>query len=715
LAALLSASTMAMAATPAAASPPRALILGPTVNVHSGDGIKSLEQLEAEAAGFVVDVLPTWDRLSAADFARYQVLILGDPKAIPSSFATAGAYADALFTEAVWGPVVMASGGSKVLIGADPSYQHQVNRTSTVVDGTANLERYLIQVAGAQPNATGVYIDLSDAYSGQGPGSPLPIMDGLSIHGPGQFTMDGAPNCYTAAVVAGLDPYPHAEDFLGPNPDSSLSSWGCAIHERFDTYPSDWTPFALTTGTGVPVISSAFDLGTVGRVWGAPYILASIGFVANGASFIVHQESCISVAPHNHSDPVRATHTVTATVGGRRGCSANVAGQSVRFFVERGPNLAATGSATTDASGHASFTYADNGGPGTDFISATFTDERGALEAADQATQTWTPDALIGNATGLSVNATEGTPYSGPVATFADVDADGTAAEYAATIDWGDGSSASTGVITGAGESFTVTGSHTYADEGSYTVKTTISDVDNAANVAAAMSTATVADAALAATGVSLTTPDPLNGIVASFTDASTTSASDFRATIDWGDGSPTSSAPVSGSGGSFTVTGNHTYASLGFFTVTTHVVDDGGSTATATTTVLVFATSSRGSFAIGDNNAAVGSSVTFWGAQWDKANGLSGGAAPASFKGFENGVASPACGTSWTTSLAESSSPPATIPTYMAVVVSSHVSQSGSSVSGDTTKVVVVHTDPGYLANPGHPGTGKVVAVLCG
>ena len=39
---------------------------------------------------------------------------------------------------------------------------------------------------------------------------------------------------------------------------------------------------------------------------------------------------------------------------------------------------------------------------------------------------------------------------------------------------------------------------------------------------------------------------------------------------------------------------------------------------------------SSTGSFVIGDQSANVGSTVTFWGAQWWKDNDLSGGTAPA-------------------------------------------------------------------------------------
>jgi len=49
-----------------------------------------------------------------------------------------------------------------------------------------------------------------------------------------------------------------------------------------------------------------------------------------------------------------------------------------------------------------------------------------------------------------------------------------------------------------------------------------------------------------------------------------------------------------------------------------------------------------------------------------------------------------------------------------MAVVVVGSVSQSGSVMSGTVTEIVVVNTDPGYLNDPGHPGTGTVVAILC-
>lgn len=125
----------------------------------------------------------------------------------------------------------------------------------------------------------------------------------------------------------------------------------------------------------------------------------------------------------------------------------------------------------------------------------------------------------------------------------------------------------------------------------------------------------------------------------------------------------------------------------------------------------------SAGSFVIGDGNASIGTSVTFWGAQWGKANSLSGGPAPAAFKGFANTPETPpACGTNWSTDPGNSSGPPlGPLPELIEVIVSSHIVKSGPTISGDTTKVVLVATELGYAANPGHAGTGTIVAVVCG
>ena len=120
------------------------------------------------------------------------------------------------------------------------------------------------------------------------------------------------------------------------------------------------------------------------------------------------------------------------------------------------------------------------------------------------------------------------------------------------------------------------------------------------------------------------------------------------------------------------------------------------------------------GSFVIGDLNAVPGNTVTFWGAQWATANSLSGGTAPSNFKGFVS-TAPQTCGGAWTSNPANSSNPPGTVPGLMAVIASSSTTTSGSVISGNVPKIVLVETNPGYGPAPGQAGTGTVVGVLCG
>ncbi len=137
---------------------------------------------------------------------------------------------------------------------------------------------------------------------------------------------------------------------------------------------------------------------------------------------------------------------------------------------------------------------------------------------------------------------------------------------------------------------------------------------------------------------------------------------------------------------------------------------------ASAVASALVYENLASGAFVIGDNSASPGSPVNFWGARWAAGNSLSGGPAPSSFKGFADSVgATPStCGSTWSTDTGNSSEPPATVPSFVAVVVTSSVSQTDSVVSGTVSEIVVVSTNPGYLNDPGDTGAGTVVAILC-
>jgi hypothetical protein len=122
------------------------------------------------------------------------------------------------------------------------------------------------------------------------------------------------------------------------------------------------------------------------------------------------------------------------------------------------------------------------------------------------------------------------------------------------------------------------------------------------------------------------------------------------------------------------------------------------------------------GNFVIGDGNAFIGSHVTFWDARWADLNSLSRGNAPAGFKGFASSTSpNPAmCSGAWTSHPGNSSGPPSSVPAFISVIVSSLITKSGATISGNVVRMAIVSTDPGYSPNPGHAGTGTVVAVFC-
>src|SRR5262249_8019140 len=116
-------------------------------------------------------------------------------------------------------------------------------------------------------------------------------------------------------------------------------------------------------------------------------------------------------------------------------------------------------------------------------------------------------------ATAMTINAVEGSAFSGATATFTDpggaepnaADSGVIADHYSATIDWGDGSALDTGVITydaGTGK-FTVSGSHTYAEEGNtYKAVTTIYHENS--NKQSVTSTVVVSDPSVLGLGVNV-------------------------------------------------------------------------------------------------------------------------------------------------------------------------------------------------------------------
>lgn len=339
------------------------------------------------------------------------------------------------------------------------------------------------------------------------------------------------------------------------------------------------------------------------------------------------------------------------------------------------------------------------------------------LDCTQNAPNACTDDQGGVTGSGTDVSASEGQTFSGQVASFDDADESKDASSYTAEINWGDGTDPSVGTVAASGDGFVVNGTHTYADGGSYDVTVTLKYASDGSEAAFFSSKATVGESVLGLVVRSdLVANGTFSGEVATLTDGdSSGSAGDYTAKIAWTSGGPLEPATIAGSGGTFTISGSHDYGNaLGPQTITVKVYEDGVERASGTGILYTYKHLELGSFTIGDQNAAIGNNVTWWGNAWSTANQLSGGPAPSSFKGYQNTVSNPTCSSpDWATTTGNSPPPSSLVPSYMAVVVTSKVT-GGNTPTGDIVKVVVVKVDPGYKPQPGSPGTGTVVAEIC-
>ena len=110
-------------------------------------------------------------------------------------------------------------------------------------------------------------------------------------------------------------------------------------------------------------------------------------------------------------------------------------------------------------------------------------------------------DAPLTAGTVTAGGGVEGVTATTLSATFTDANPGATTSDFSGTIDWGDGNTTTftASGVTGSNGAFTVNGSHTYAEEGTYTPVVTIDDAGG--STATDTGTTTVADAALTASG----------------------------------------------------------------------------------------------------------------------------------------------------------------------------------------------------------------------
>ena len=169
---------------------------------------------------------------------------------------------------------------------------------------------------------------------------------------------------------------------------------------------------------------------------------------------------------------------------------------------------------------------------------------------------------------------------TGPIAlaTFTDVDPE-SADHYTANINWGNGN-ISAGEISLSNGVFTVDGFNSYASAGEYSPvisvqkdalspqSVTDSDLVSVANLTPEIS----ADAGVTLNGLSR---HSLSATVATFTSAYTsTSAGDYKAKINWGDGKSTFGKIIANGGGHFSIVASHLYQRNASYAITVSLKD---------------------------------------------------------------------------------------------------------------------------------------------
>lgn len=172
--------------------------------------------------------------------------------------------------------------------------------------------------------------------------------------------------------------------------------------------------------------------------------------------------------------------------------------------------------------------------------------------------------------TNAEPTAVAGGPYTGqegsPVSFDGTGSSDPDGDDLTYSWDFGDGN-------TGTGP----TPSHTYADNGSYTVTLSVEDEEGATDENT--TTATIDNVAPSVGSIADLPSDPVGvgtavSLRAAFTDAGVLDT--HSAVIDWGDGS-TSAGSLSQGSGSGSVSGTHAYTAAGVYAVTVTVTDNDG------------------------------------------------------------------------------------------------------------------------------------------
>jgi|GEM_PF-6337443 len=541
-------------------------------NIDWGDGSTSTGTVSAANGGFAVAGSHTYAQ--AGNYQAVLTLATSDSQSPGGTLATVTSTVQVSDPNLAAGAVSVTpnvEGADSTLVAAfTDGQQNTPSAYQTTIDwGDGNSGAGTVAYAngGFSVNADHTYlaagtytatVTISDAYGDTVVETGTAIVPDapLSATGATAYAAQNAPTALTVAAFTDANSNASASDFTAMIAWGDGSSDAGVVAGASGDFTVSGSHVYTQAGTFAPVVtiqdvsSSATATGSV--------IVSTVSAAAQPVSFAEATSATVTLATFSDSQPGPDTAVIDwgdgtpTTAGVVSGASGNYSVSGTHTYAVGGANLATV--TITNAAGLVSVLN----------VAATVT------------------DAPL-TATGTAISAAQGVDsVAVVVATFTDANPNATTADFGASIDWGDGSSGdSFATVTQTGNTFSVTGDHTYLSQGAFTVTTTITQAGGAVTVAT--STATVGVGPITATAASL---NATGGVAASSITVATFTgtAAVTAAAIDWGDGS----TPTSGVVGNGVINGDHTYAASGTYTVNVTLTDANGDTAATASTAVV-------------------------------------------------------------------------------------------------------------------------------
>jgi hypothetical protein len=453
--------------------------------------------------------------------------------------------------------------------------------------GSVNLSTYGY-IAPSSPSTYVIYSDNSYAKPGTYPiNVVLTGANDSSAQASGSVTVTDAPLTTTPAVVTSLrqtlfsgtvasfsttNPYAVSSDF------QAFINWGDGVNTH--------TPGTITS-TGY----ESFSVEGSNTYQSAGTYPITVTIVSPGGQSTIVNSTATVTAQTLQVNPITMVagqyfdgQVATFAAGDVQG---SLSDYQATVYWPGALNLSTYGSIAPNGSGtygiYSQNAYAQ---PGTYTVNVVLT---GANNSSAQASGTATVTDAPLTTTPAVVTPLRQTLFSGTVASFSTINSYAVSSNFQAFINWGDGVNTHTpATITSTGyETYSVEGSNNYRDAGTFPITVTIVSPGGQTNLVNSTAIVTALPLSVLPNPVTGNAGEPLSGVtVATFLDPyASDTASDFQATINWGDGTINVGSVVAQANGVYSVVGDHTYAATGGYTVSIQVVRVASDQTASTTT----------------------------------------------------------------------------------------------------------------------------------